>query len=120
MRVRVRVWVRVRVRVRATRVRVRVRIRARLVRHRAHMAPPRHSHRRSTEDARRIPGIGPACAALVDDAFRRLRAAASHTRPPRAPHAASPNLQTAGKRKRGASSDVLAMPLRVRMLPEER
>ena len=59
-------------------------------------------HRRSTEDAQRIPGIGPACAALVDDAFRRLRAAASRNRQPRAPPAASP---TAGKRKRKASND---------------
>ena len=60
---------------------------------------------RSTEDAQRIPGIGPACAALVDDAFRRLRAAAGRTRQPRAPPAASPNPPTAGKRKRKASND---------------
>ena len=59
---------------------------------------------RSTEDAQRIPGIGPACAALVDDAFRRLGAAASRTRQPRAPPAASPHPPTTGKRKRKASN----------------
>lgn len=66
-------------------------------------------HPRSTEDAQRIPGIGPACAALVDDAFRRLRAASSRTRQPRAPPAASPNPPTAGKRKRKASNDTLPL-----------